>query len=379
MCTSTCLGICFANAGKLEANRGLETEKGNRKRIRSPTSHFLQPRLARRRLAISENLCYRLYMHTPDIREKINSSIMEIDSTIDIDKITTPFKKTIKEINSVYGDLSVISRKRDTYNNAWAFSYAYEQMHLIIDHLFSVKVTEKIFSYSRSFRNRKKQTDILKKFHTITSNLSDILHKTSTSQRLFKTTIWLIALAEGVVSLVIVLFITETASAFNRAVSLPQLSLLFLIVFGSLRLLLERLKSRIMQNWRWTRYQATVDRAFNSIAIAAGISCILAEHVKKGTFLEKIDDLLEKGVDLLKRPDTREEKTIRRAAHRSARLLAGQEEKLGGLRRSLSQKNALYLAIYRKKPIKKDIQIIQESNEKRLFWDRVRSRINKGL
>lgn len=318
-------------------------------------------------------------MHTPDIREKINSSIMEIDSSLDIDKVTTPFKKTIKDINCVYADLSGISRKRDTYNNAWAFSHAYEQMHLIIDHLFSIKVTEKIFSYSRSFRNRKQQADILKKFRTITSNLSDILHKTSTSQRLFKTTIWLIALAEGVVSLVIVLFITETASAFNSAVSLPQLSLLFLIVFGSLRLLLERLKSRIMQNWRWTRYQATVDRAFNSIAIAAGISCILADHVKKGTFLEKIDDLLEKGVDLLKKPDTREEKIIRRAAHRAARLLADQEEKLGGLRRSLSQKNALYLPINGNKSIKKDIKTIQKSNEKQPVWDKIRNKLKKGL
>jgi len=318
-------------------------------------------------------------MTTPDIREKINSSIMEIDSSVDIDKVTTPFNKTIKDINSVYADLSGISRKRDTYNNAWAFSHAYEQMHVIIDHLFSVKVTEKIFSYSRSFRNRKKQADILKKFRTITTNLSDILHKTSTSQRLFKTTIWLIALAEGVVSLVIVLFITESASAFNRAVSLPQLSLLFLIVFGSLRLVLERLKSRIMQNWRWARYQATVDRALNSIAIAAGISCILADHVKKGTFLEKIDDLLEKGVDLLKRPDTRKEKQIRRAAHQSARLLANQEEKLGNLKRALSQKNTLYQTINRDQPTKRETPTIQKFNEKKVFLGRIRKEIKKRL
>ena len=252
-------------------------------------------------------------------------------------------------------------------------------MHVIIDHLFSVKVTEKIFSYSRSFRNRKKQADILKKFRAITSNLSDILHKTSTSQRLFKTTIWLIALAEGVVSLVIVLFITETASAFNSAVSLPQLSLLFLIVFGSLRLVLERLKSRVMQNWRWARYQITVDRAFNSIAIAAGISCILADHVRKGTFLEKIDDLLEKGVDLLRKPDTKEEKRRRRATHQSARLLANQEEKLGNLKRSLSQKNAIYLTINSNKPITSVTPTIQKFDEKREFLGRIRKEIKKRL
>lgn len=318
-------------------------------------------------------------MTTPDIREKINSSIMEIDNSVDIDKVTTPFNKTIKDINSVYAELSGLSRKRDTYNNAWAFSHAYEQMHVIIDHLFSVKVTEKIFSYSRSFRNRKKQADILKKFRAITSNLSDILHKTSTSQRLFKTTIWLIALAEGVVSLVIVLFITETASAFNSAVSLPQLSLLFLIVFGSLRLVLERLKSRVMQNWRWARYQITVDRAFNSIAIAAGISCILADHVRKGTFLEKIDDLLEKGVDLLRKPDTKEEKRRRRATHQSARLLANQEEKLGNLKRSLSQKNAIYLTINSNKPITSVTPTIQKFDEKREFLGRIRKEIKKRL
>jgi len=304
---------------------------------------------------------------------------MKIDSSIDIDRVTIPFNKTIHDINSVYADLSGISRKRDTYNNSWAFSYAYEQMHAIIDHLFSVKVTEKIFSYSRSFRNRKKQVDILKKFRAITSNLSDILHKTSTSQRLFKTTIWLIALAEGVVSLIIVLFITETASAFNRAVSLPQLSLLFLVVFGFIRLVLERLKSRVMQNWRWARYQATVDRAFNSIAIAAGISCILADLVKKGTFLEKIDDLLEKGVDLLRKPDTREEKRIRRAAHRSARLLADQEEKLGSLKRSLSQKNDNYRTINKNESMKSITPKVRKFDKTRVFLGRIRKEIKKRL
>ncbi len=317
-------------------------------------------------------------MHTPDIREKINSSIMEIDSSMDIDKVTAPFNKTIKDINSVYTDLSGISRKRDTYNNAWAFSHAYEQMHVIIDHLFSVKVTEKIFSYSRSFRNRKQQSDILKKFRIITSNLSDILHKTSTSQRLFKTTIWLIALAEGVISLVIVLFITETASAFNRAVSLPQLSLLFLIVFGSLRLLLERIKSKIMQNWRWARYQATVDRAFNSIAIATGISCILADYVKKGTFLEKIDDLLEKGVDLLKKHDTREEKQIRRAAHRSARILADQQEKLSRLQHSISRKSNIYGNFQKNQLFPQNTKMEHEFSKTESLLEKIRSKF-KGL
>ncbi|GEM_PF-6330627 len=317
-------------------------------------------------------------MTTPDIREKINSSIMEIDNSVDIDKVTTPFNKTIKDINSVYAELSGLSRKRDTYNNAWAFSHAYEQMHVIIDHLFSVKVTEKIFSYSRSFRNRKKQADILKKFRAITSNLSDILHKTSTSQRLFKTTIWLIALAEGVVSLVIVLFITETASAFNSAVSLPQLSLLFLIVFGSLRLVLERLKSRVMQNWRWARYQITVDRAFNSIAIAAGISCILADHVRKGTFLEKIDDLLEKGVDLLRKPDTKEEKRRRRATHQSARLLANQEEKLSRLQHSISSKSNIYVNFQKNQLFTQNTEVEHEFSKTESLLEKIRSKF-KGL
>ena len=318
-------------------------------------------------------------MNTPDLSDKVISSIEEIDSSIDTDKVIIPFNKIIDEINTIYSDLSIISRKRGTYNNSWAFSHAYEQMHAIIDHLFSEQVTEKIFSYSRSFRNRKKRVDILKKFKAITSNLSDILHKTSTSQRLFKTTLWVIALAEGVVSLIIVLFITEFASAFNRAVSLPQLSLLFLIVFGSIRLVLERLKSSIMQNWRWTRYQATVDRAFNSIAIAAGISCILADHVKKGTFLEKIDDLLEKGVQLLGKPDTKEEKRTRRAAHRSARLLAGQQEKLMSLQRSLNRQGDIYSTAIKNRPFSQNTAENQQSRSKRLFLEKFRDRIKKSL
>jgi hypothetical protein len=267
-------------------------------------------------------------MGTPDITSKITATVISLNGPHEVDKITAPFAQTISKIESAYAELSSISRYRNTYNSTWAFSYAFSRMHALANQLFSLEVSEKIAVYAGSFKNRSRKQDILKKYEKITDNLSDLIRKTGTSQKLYRTTIWLISLAEGVISLIIVMLITEFAAVFNRAVSLPQLSLLFLGVFGSLRLILERLKTRFLRNWRWTRYQDSVDQAFGSIAAAAGISCILAHHIRQGTFLEQIDDLLEVGLSLLHEKPTPEERRSRRAAHRSARLLAEQRERL---------------------------------------------------
>ncbi len=270
----------------------------------------------------------------PGCIDTVRATVSSLGGDGNEQKIMGPFSGSIENIVQVYDDLSSLSRNRNTYNSSWAFSFAFSQMRDLINHLFTVQVTQKIYAYSKSYRNRNSRQDILKKFNRITGNLSDIIGKTSTSQKVVKTTLWVISLGEALISLIIVLFISESMAAFNRVVSLPQLSLIFLAVFGSIRLLLEQLKNRFIKNWRWRTYQDIVDNAFHSISIAAGISCMLAFHVKQGTFLDEIDDLLEKGFLLLREPLSWEEKRRRRAAHQSSRILNRQRERLDAIQGS---------------------------------------------
>lgn len=260
------------------------------------------------------------------IRDSLKSTIIHLNGQEGADRITAPFEQTISKLEKVYNELSSISRHRNTYNSNWAISHAFKEMHTLTEHLFSYEVSDKIEGYIKSFRNRKSKHDIQRKYEKINSVISELIRKNATSQKLYRTTVWIISVAEGVISLSIVLLITEFAAAFNRAVSLPQFSLLFMGVFGSLRLILERLKTRTLQNWRWKRYQESVDTAFTVIAKAAGISCILAHHIRQGTFLEEVDDILENGFTLMKEPPSKEERRIRRAGHSSQRLIAEQME-----------------------------------------------------
>ena len=271
-------------------------------------------------------------MYAVEPERLIHDSIILIDSRLDAVRVTAPFDETIRHLSEVYHDLADIGREQSVYQNTWAYEHAHIELKTIISTLFSDQVLERFRSYSGSFRNRRRQEDILKKFSAVTDHLSETIHKTSTSPRLFRTTGFLIALTEALISLIIVLVISRAADMFDQAVPIPQLSLLFIGIFGVIRLLLEQAKQRFLMHWRWTRYLDTVDKAFEGISVLTAISCILAYHVKRGTFLEEMDDLLEKGVALLGRRTTPDERRRRRATHKASRRVQDIEARIAHLR-----------------------------------------------
>ena len=271
-------------------------------------------------------------MYAVEPERLITDSIVLIDSRLDPARVTAPFEETIHHLSDVYHDLADIGREQTVYQNTWAYEHAHIELTTIVSTLFSDQVLERIRSYSGSFRNRRRQEDILKKFTVVTGQLSETIHKTSTSPRLFRTTGFLIALTEALISLIIVLVISRAADMFDQAVPIPQLSLLFIGIFGVIRLLLEQAKQRFLLHWRWTRYLDTIDKAFEGISVLTAISCILAYHVKRGTFLEEMDDLLEKGIALLGKRTTPEERRRRRAAHKASRKIQDIEARIAHLR-----------------------------------------------
>jgi len=73
-------------------------------------------------------------------------------------------------------------------------------------------------------------------------------------------------------------------------------------------------------------------------------SCILAYHVKQGTFLEnELGEILTKSVQDLRRPPTRQQKRERHAQHKAARLIIRREERLAALKKRI-EKQAVKLA-----------------------------------
>ena len=231
-------------------------------------------------------------MYAVEPERLIHDSIILIDSRLDAVRVTAPFDETIRHLSEVYHDLADIGREQSVYQNTWAYEHAHIELKTIISTLFSDQVLERIRSYSGSFRNRRRQEDILKKFSAVTDHLSETI----------------------------------------QAVPIPQLSLLFIGIFGVIRLLLEQAKQRFLMHWRWTRYLDTVDKAFEGISVLTAISCILAYHVKRGTFLEEMDDLLEKGVALLGRRTTPDERRRRRATHKASRRVQDIEARIAHLR-----------------------------------------------
>lgn len=285
-------------------------------------------------------------MEAFSLREKIWLTIQELDSSLDPELVMLPFEDHLNHMVTSQAELSSLSEHRDQYQNSWAFSYANEEFQKIISGVFTMGVQERIQAYAGKHKNRFQKDDIIKKFEVIEHRLRADIRKTHSSPRSFQTANYIVAMAEIILTLAIVLGITEVTRAVNEAISLPKISILIVGVFGILKMLLEKAKQRILMNWRWNTYQDTVDKAFDGLAVISAIGYMLAAYVQQGSFLAQIDDLLEKGVTLLTKPMTKEEKRIRRAKHKASYLHGQQMERLKELRHTNLQHTKNFTGVY---------------------------------
>ena len=268
-------------------------------------------------------------MNAFDVRDHIFQEITAIDSQLDPLRVTEPFEHSIRHIEKVYDELTRIHQQRERYNVHWAFSYAVEQIQNIISGVFTKQLKQKISDYSHTFKNRKKKDTIEQRFAVIQRALTDKIDKTRTSPIRFRAAEALMLAAELLFTLVIVLTAAQTLRFIDRTITIPQLSLLFAAVFGLLRLVLYRTKTRFLGNWSWLLYQDAVDSAFDGLAIVLATSYVLAYHVKRGIFLEtKLQSLLSRSLRRLQEPPEKNIRRYRKAQHLSARLRSIELEKI---------------------------------------------------
>lgn len=271
-----------------------------------------------------------------DTREKILQEITAIDSQLDVSRVITPFEHILKHAEKAYQELTDIHQKQERYNVSWAFTYAAETLQQLITSAFTKQLKEKIAAYAGTFRNRKRKHVIEKRFAVIQRTLTEKINKTRTSPKVFRTAAALLLLAEMTGTALIVLILSRLAVLVDANITIPQLSVLFLIIFSLIRLFLYRAKTRFLHNWSWGMYQDAVDTAFDGIAIILAASFVLAFHVKKGVFLEsKLDTVLTRSLRLLQEPPSKTLKRQRRARHKAARLKTFELEKIEHIRSKL--------------------------------------------
>ncbi len=281
---------------------------------------------------------YEHYMRPSDITRRITNMIESFDHTVTPDKIAEPFGSTIAGLERDYIELIRLSQQRERYNPSWAFSFAHEKLQHELSHIFTTQVKDEILGHAEAHKNRERKDIILTKFSVIEQHLTTKIMKTANYSRTFKTATFLISAAEILLTFLIVIIVTEVSRAINKAVSIPQMSFIFIGVFGLMRLFLEKGKNRFLYTWRWNMYLDTVDTAYHGLITMTATTCMLAFYMKRGTFLEDIDDLLEKSLNELSRRPSKEEKARRRASHQVARKKMETNERINILTQRLDTK-----------------------------------------
>lgn len=280
------------------------------------------------------------------------------DHTISPEKIIEPFRGTVSTLECDYNELIKISQQRERYNPSWAFSYAHEKLQHELSHIFTKKVKDQILGHAEAHKNRERKDVILTKFSVIEQHLTTKIKKTANYSRAFKTATFLISTAEILLTFLIVVLVTQISQAINKAVSIPQMSIIFIGVFGLVRLFLEKGKNRFLYSWRWNMYLDTIDTAYHGLITMSATTCMLAFYMKRGTFLEDIDDLLEKSLEELSRKPSKEEKYARRTSHQIARKKLEVSERISRLTQRLDTQTVhAIMGLESKEPIEKEARV----------------------
>lgn len=270
-------------------------------------------------VAPPEGMRYYGIMGFFSIRKSAENYIRVFDPKADSAKALSLFSHQIQQLEADYSDLVSIGQQREKYNVSWAFSHAKGKLQHDIMSIFTDEVRSLVLSYTESHKNRQDRDRILTKFSVIEEHIASSLNKSSRAALSSRSATIAVTLTEFGLSFLIVILIAQVSQMIDRAVSIPQLSLLFIGIFGTLRMLLEKVKQRSLLVFRWNMFQDSIDSSFNTMAILTAVSCLILHYMKSGSFLYSIDDLLEKAATALEeKPDTKTAKE-RRASHTVAR------------------------------------------------------------
>lgn len=274
---------------------------------------------------------YYRVMGSFSIRESAENYIKVFDPRTDSAKALALFSHQIGELEADYADLVSIGQQREKYNVSWAFSYAKGKLQHDVMSIFTDEVRSLVLSYTESHKNRQDRDRILTKFSVIEDHLASSLNRSSRAALSSRSATFAVTIAEFGLSFLIVILIAQISQMIDRAVSIPQLSLLFIGIFGTLRMLLEKVKQRSLLVFRWNMFQDSIDSSFNTMAILTAVSCLILHYMKSGSFLYSIDDLLEKAATALEEKPDRKTARERRASHAVARRRQLISERIGEL------------------------------------------------
>lgn len=156
------------------------------------------------------------------------------------------------EITTYFKEFDAILEDREKYNIDWAFKDAQKKLDVFNDDIIQNKIKKKCF-----LCKNKKHSE--KAFDKYSENSLKMLKKQKMQARLFSNMFWVMTAIEFILSIILVLGISEISHTGEGMVDSEVLGLFIVVTFAFLKVFIERflLKPRL-EEFGWQLYERSI-------------------------------------------------------------------------------------------------------------------------
>ena len=231
-------------------------------------------------------------MSGPDFGEYLRQFLKEVYPAYDPGQLFGDHQESILRLEAIYQDLEDIFTHRIRYDLHWALHEA-SCIHQELIEEMEVTIKKALNSCFEG-RNRE-ELDLIEK------HLRDVDRKRSWAilhnEKYFSTLSNIVSLVDIVISVLLIILISEIAHIGGNIIHSIFLGILFLAIIAVLKVSLDRfwiLPS--VKRWGWNAYHRSITVSKKTMVKLMGISMVVGAAVDRHDDLDTVVRLIEKGI-----------------------------------------------------------------------------------
>jgi len=228
-----------------------------------------------------------------DIKTSVNSLLLEICPERNYEKLIENISEELDKFTELFNEFSEIAENEHKYNLNWAYKNSQNKFNQL-----SKKILEKKIE-------RKKQKNLDKKIieeYSVILNRRKLIEKRLKRRfKLFSFMNSLISVIDVILSIILVLVISEISHKGELYLSSEVLSGLFVFFFAFLKVTLEKyLIAPKVEKFGWKLYERSINQYKKDIVIVTAMSLVTHQGIVNDIGVENVLRSLRRGVKILR-------------------------------------------------------------------------------
>ncbi|MCM1991747.1 hypothetical protein [Oceanirhabdus seepicola] len=228
-----------------------------------------------------------------DVKTTVNLLLLEICPERNYEKLIENISEDLEKFNQLFNELSEIAENEHKYNLNWAYKNSQSKFNQLSKEILEKKL------------ERKKQDNldrkIIEEYSVILKVRKRIENGLKRKSKLFSFMNSLISLIDVIISIILVLVISEISHKGELYLSSEVLSGLFVFFFAFLKVTLEKyFIAPKVEKLGWKLYEHSINQYKKDIIIVTTMSLVTHQGIVNDIGVANVLKCLRRGVKLLK-------------------------------------------------------------------------------